>query len=353
MGLTPRTRASRREVLSGLGASLALPFLPRVCFASQAEKPLRIGLIADLHHGLEPTAQSRIEEFVDEANSSEADGIVQLGDFNFATAENAPCMRAWNGFRGDRFHVLGNHDMDKVTKRAAQDFWEMEKRYYSFDRSGFHFVVLDRNNLRTEAGDVPYAESNYYAHPKQRAFADREQLEWLRGDLAATALPVVVFVHQGLGMKDGLAPSDPRAEIETILRDAKRAAAPGVVACFCGHEHLDRHRRKDGIHYVWINSASYYWVGSDYGRMAPYRDALFAFATFDPAGEIRIEGRQSDWVAPSPELRGYPKADEISAAITDRRLRREQYGVKAAAEQQRRGACMWAGIRLRMSASHR
>ena len=122
-------------------------------------------------------------------------------------------------------------------------------------------------------------------------------------------------------MKDGLPPSDPRTEIETILRDAKRADAPGVVACFCGHEHLDRHRQKDGIHYVWINSASYYWVGSDYGRMAPYQDALFAFAVFDPAGEIRIEGRESDWVAPSPKQRGYPRAGEISATITDRQLR--------------------------------
>ena len=133
------------------------------------------------------------------AISSKADGIVQLGDFNFATAENAPCMKTWSEFRGDRFHVLGNHDMDKVTKQAAQDFWEMDKRYYSFDRSGFHFVVLDRNNLRTELGDVPYARGNYFAHPEQRAFADREQLEWLRGELAASERPVVVFVHQGLG----------------------------------------------------------------------------------------------------------------------------------------------------------
>jgi len=167
---------------------------------------------------------------------------------------------------------------------------------------------------------VPYGKSNYFAYPTQRGHADREQLEWLRADLASTDLPIVVFVHQGLGMQDGLPASDPRAEIEIILRDAGRTDSPGVVACFCGHEHLDRHRRKDGIHYVWINSASYYWVGSAYGRMAPYRDALFAFATFDPAGEIRVEGRRSDWVEPSPEERGYPNAAEISASIGDRRL---------------------------------
>lgn len=317
----PSFTLSRRELLSGVGASIALPFLPRIAIGAEEENPLRIGIITDLHHGLEPTAQARIDEFVASAISSRADGIVQLGDFNFATPENAPCMKAWNEFRGDRFHVLGNHDMDKVTKQAAQDFWEMEQRYNSFDRSGFHFVVLDRNNLRTEDGDVPYGESNYFAHPGLRAFADREQLEWLRGDLASTDLPVVVFVHQGLGMEDDLPSTDPRAEIETILRGAQRADAPGVVACFCGHHHLDRYREKDGIHYVWINSASYFWVGSEYGRMAPYRDALFAFATFDSAGEIRIEGRRSDWVAPTPEQRGYPNPERITASITGRELR--------------------------------
>ncbi|MFT4540980.1 MAG: hypothetical protein ACI835_003441, partial [Planctomycetota bacterium] len=237
------------------------------------------------------------------------------------TAENAPCMKTWNEFKGDRFHVLGNHDMDKVEKQVAQDFWEMEKRYYSFDRSGFRFIVLDRNHLRTEEGDVPYGTSNYYAHPEQRAYADREQLEWLRAELAATKRPVVVLVHQGLGMEDGLALSDPRAEIESILKTGKRVDAPGVIACFCGHEHLDRHRQKDGIHYVWINSASYYWVGRKFGRMAPYSDALFAFATFDPAGEIRVEGRQSTFVAPTPEESGFPRSGEISASISDRVLR--------------------------------
>lgn len=321
-GMTSRHQSavSRRAFVSGVGASLTLPFLPRLNGSWAHEKPVRMGLIADLHHGLEPTAQDRLEKFVATAISTKADAIVQLGDFNYATRQNAPCMTAWNTFKGDRFHVLGNHDMDKVTKQAAQDFWEMKRRYYSFDRSGFHFVVLDRNNLRTGSGDVHYGKANYFAYPKQRGYADKKQLEWLRADLAGTSLPVVVFVHQGVGMIDDLPADDPRVEIETILAKAKRDDAPGVIACFCGHEHLDRHRLKDGIHYVWVNSASYYWVGSKYGRMAPYKDALFAFATFDPKGEIRIEGRSSEWAAPSPKERGYPEADEISAVISGRRL---------------------------------
>lgn len=315
---------SRRGFLAGTGGSLLLPFLSRVEKAASAKKPLRLGLIADLHHGLEPTAQRRIEEFIEKATTTHADGVIQLGDFNFGTDENIPCMETWNRFRGDRFHVLGNHDMDKLDKAAVQDFWGMDRRYYSFDRGEFHFVVMDRNHIRTEDGDVPYAKGNYFSFPKQISYADREQLEWVRADLMATELPIVVFVHQGLGMEDALSADDPREEIESVFRGIQTGKAdqdlPGIVACFCGHEHLDRHREKDGIHYVWINSASYYWVGSKYGRMAPYEDALYAFATFDSAGEIRVEGRSSTWAAPSPEERGFPQADEISASISDRQF---------------------------------
>jgi hypothetical protein len=108
---------------------------------------------------------------------------------------------------------------------------------------------------------------------------------------------------------------------------------PRVVACFCGHEHRDRHNHKDGVHYVWVNSASYFWVGAKYGRMAPYRDSLFAFATFDTSGRITIEGRQSQFESPSPKERGHPEADRLTASISDRRL---AFGTAKAGARERR-----------------
>lgn len=318
MSEQPSELLARRTLLRGAGAALVLPFTPSL--ARSTRGPWRAGFIADLHHGLEPTAQKRIEAFVEAATERRVNAIVQLGDFNFGTAENALCMQTWNSFEGEKQHVLGNHDMDKVTKPEVMDFWGMAARYSSFDRGGFHFVILDRNHLRTEDGDVPYAKGNYFAHPGARGHADREQLEWLKTDLEATKLPTVVLVHQGVGMVDDLPESDPRAEIEGILHHANRDGRARVVACFCGHEHLDRYRQKDGVHYVWMNSASYYWVGSKYGRMAPYADPLFAFVTFDPNGAITIEGRASSFTSPTPAERGFPRADEVSASISDRSL---------------------------------
>ncbi len=111
--------------------------------------------------------------------------------------------------------------------------------------------------------------------------------------------------------------------IENILAQAlDESGTPKVAACFCGHHHLDRHLLKDGIHYVWLNSASYYWVGDAYGRMAYYEDALFGFLSFYADGSIMLEGSRTDWRSPSPASLGFPGADQLNTFISDKTLRR-------------------------------
>jgi 3',5'-cyclic AMP phosphodiesterase CpdA len=316
-------RTSRRQVLKAGLSGLLLPFAPRPAAAAASAKPITFGVLADLHHGLAPDAQPRLETFMVAAEEARCDAIIQLGDFNYADAASAACTRLWQQFRGPRYHVLGNHDMDKVNKAAVAQAWQMPGRFYSFDRGGFHFVVLDRNNLRTDDGYVPYANANFYVSGAVRAFADPPQLEWLAADLARTDRPTVVFVHQGLGMNDEAAanPNHPNHALEKTLEQPRLDGRPSpVVACFCGHHHVDRHRRKHGVHYVWLNSASYHWVGARYGRMAFYEDSLFALLTLDPGGVIAIRGRASTWRPPTPADRGFPGVAGLAAKISDRQL---------------------------------
>ncbi len=284
-----------------------------------SEAPTTIGLIADLHHGLEPTAEKRLDAFMNEVDKNKPDSILQLGDFNFGEKSSQPCMKLWEQFKGKRHHVLGNHDMDKFGKKHMLDFWGMPGRYYSFDQGPIHFVILDRNHLRKENKFVAYEKANFYVDGRFRGFADDAQLEWLEADLKKTKKPTVVFAHQGLGMDDQKHPSN--AAIEKVLADANRdRTKPKVIACFCGHHHIDRYNFKDQIHYVWINSASYYWVGGKYGRMAGYKDPLFCFLSFDSNGSIQLEGRRSEWVAPSPKERGVPDWEKLTTWISDRQL---------------------------------
>ncbi|MEM0925715.1 MAG: metallophosphoesterase [Planctomycetota bacterium] len=286
--------------------------------AINASASWKMGLISDLHFGLAPDALSRLEAFMQRVDEVKPDSILQLGDFNYGV-DSRPCMDLWNQFDGPKYHVLGNHDMDKSAKEAMVELWSMPSNYYSFDHKGWHFVILDRNHLRIEGRYIDYKKANFYVDAAKRGFADPEQLEWLADDLEKNELPTVVFAHQGLGMSKHDDPDSPQCQIEIILAQANHRSGD-IKACLCGHHHIDRYRQKDGIHYLWINSASYYWVGSEYGRMAPYKDPLFTFLTFHLDRSIEIAACNSSWSEPSPKQRGYPTWEDLNTQIVARKL---------------------------------
>ena len=306
---------TRRTFLQ-IGASCL--FVP-VGRLAAARDSVCLGVIADLHHGLAPRAMERLDTFMQAVSARKPDAILQLGDFNYGTKESQECTDLWNSYSGPRYHVLGNHDMDFVSKEVIVKKWGMPGRYYSFDFGPCHVVVLDRNNLKSDQGFTPYKEANFYVDASLRGYADDAQLAWLREDLASSELPVVAFAHQGLGLPTSM-PTASRA-IEAVLEEHNlHAEANPVVACFCGHHHIDRYVHKSGIHYAWINSASYYWVGADYGSMAPYTQALYTFLTFYSGGLIEIEACHADWEEPSPAAREFPGASELTPFISARRL---------------------------------
>jgi 3',5'-cyclic AMP phosphodiesterase CpdA len=209
----------------------------------------------------------------------------------------------------------------------------MPQRYYSFHQSGWHFVVLDANEVKAGKRAAGYPR---YIGPEQQA--------WLREALQHSADPTMVFSHQSLEDPDGV---ENGAEIRGLLEEANRAAGWGkVAACFSGHHHIDYATEIAGIHYVQINSMSYQWLGEKYPcerytpdvnqahpyikYTAPYRDSLFAIVTLSAEGGLRIEGRRSEFVGPSPWELGMPEVKGTSRdkgrlvpRISDRVLRLE------------------------------
>jgi 3',5'-cyclic AMP phosphodiesterase CpdA len=305
-------RITRRELLLGAAGATAV---------AAKDKPVRFGVIADIHCGAMPKAEDRLERFLQDASSRELDFIVQLGDFCHPEAESKSFVRLWEQYRGRRYSVLGNHDMDRGTKQAAMDWIGLEKPYYGFTAGGFRFLSLDANNLNVDGRYVSYAYKNYSANLSAGAWVDPDQLDWLRDEIRASSRPVVVFIHQGIGDYWGRTMPD-RANVRAILAEANRG--PGrrkVAASFCGHDHVDDHSEHDGVHYIQVNSASYYFAGTAYGGLAPYRDPLYAFVTLDPDGTIVIQGRRSVFLPPTLHDRGHPKADRATASILDRTIR--------------------------------
>ncbi len=183
--------------------------------------------------------------------------------------------------------------------------WGMDRRYYSFDRGGYHFVVMDRNFLRgADGGLVDYNTSNWgpVASPG-RSFTDDAQLAWLVNDLAAAVNPVIVFMHQPVYLSDFFQEIGNADEILRIFDQANLAAARDkkqnrVAAVFMGHDHDDRYGERNGVHYFILNSATYVYTND---QPYYYRDALYAFVTLNPKGEMVVEGTSSVFRAAVPD----------------------------------------------------
>jgi 3',5'-cyclic AMP phosphodiesterase CpdA len=289
---------------------------------------VRFAMIADVHHNRMPGARQRLEAFLAEAKRHSPDFLIQLGDFcdgytRSPDAEQKAFLKTWHQFPGAKYNVLGNHEMDRCTKPEAMEFLEMPKRYYSFDQRGIHFIVLDCMNLMEEGKIVSYDNGSYFKHSAGEInLVDPEQLEWLTGDLKKAKGPVVVFTHPCINSFWVAGAEATRANVLDILSDANRQSGwQKVVACFSGHHHVDHHSERDGVNYLLVNSASYYWVGKEYGSLAKYRDPLFAFVSIEPSGSLAIEGKASSFEPPTPADIHFPDAGRLTASIESRTIR--------------------------------
>lgn len=326
---------NRRNFLySSLSSAIYLT-LPKKVFSREKKGSVSFGIVADAHQDLMPDVEGRLASFIEMSGRKNADFILQLGDFCFPKKENRGFMDIWATFQKPKYHVLGNHDMDLSSKEETMDYWGMPAKYYSFDQSGFHFIVLDANYINRGGSYSDYDTANFYIDSSLRTWINPEQLEWLKDDLDKTDKPCIIFSHQSLvndlwGVKN-------RSLVQEIFEAANRKAGKQkVLACFNGHNHIDYYRKLNGIYYIDINSLSYQWLGEKYQykhrygaevdekypmmvNMAPYKDPLFAFIEINETG-IKIGGHSSQYIGPSPEslgltkqVYGYPFTANISS----------------------------------------
>jgi len=298
---------------------------------------VRFGVMADVHLDFMYQAEPRLKQFVDRMNGEQIDFVIQLGDFCYPLPENRSFLDTWESFKGPRFHVLGNHDMDVCDKATVMAYWRMERNYYSFDSGSYHFVVLDGNYLCVDGEYADYEHGNYHKLPNANNHLSPQQLDWLRDDLAATEKQTVIFCHQSLEPPElGI---HNHSDFRAVLKEANaNAKFHKVIACLNGHLHLDGVRMIDDIYYIQINSMSYYYMGKPYeavryseeitashrllSRCAPYEEGLYAIVELEP-GLLAIEGKESSYVGPTPLECGYPESScghVLTPAISTRRL---------------------------------
>ena len=278
------------------------------------ERPVRFAIASDFHAPDIPDGEHRVATFIKAANDEKVDFIIELGDFCRLDSASQVYRDLWNSFPGDKYHVIGNHDMDRYTFEEYTQGMNMPARYYSFDQGDFHFIVLDGNNLFDGKKYTHYARANYYVDAKKRAHIDPEQMEWLKKDLAATNKRCILFSHQSIeeALNNG-------AEVRKILEaENQRAGFKKVVMAFGGHNHSNYSKEINGITYVQINSASYVWIGEPtqtekryskeindrFGGILKYSmtytDPLYAIVTLNSKGAT-LKGTDAEFVPPTPK----------------------------------------------------
>jgi alkaline phosphatase len=260
------TKFSRRSFFQLTGTAATGLFLSAEISAQTPEKPLvRFGLVSDLHYADRQPKGTRffkdslekLTEAIDLMNREQVDFVIELGDFKDqdippneeSTIKFLNNIEAiFRHFNGAKYHVLGNHDMDSISKKQFLEFIENtgippENGYYSFDINQLHFIVLDGNF--TKEGKA-YERGNFNW---EDALVPYQEINWLKNDLKLNKLPVIVFIHQMLD--DRLSPQHAvsnAAEIRKVLENS------GNVLCvFQGHVHREIYSLINQIHYYSVS----------------------------------------------------------------------------------------------------
>lgn len=177
------------------------------------KRVLRIAHMTDFHMGPDEPALSGMRLALRHAQMQEdpPDIIFNTGDCVYDSLEMDKSLteKQWEVYTSilasenklPIIYAIGNHDVwgwglsdpeakndPLYGKQMALEKLGIPDRYYSFDRAGWHFVVLDSNHLPNQVSSEPYIGK-----------LDDEQFEWLTADVngvtANSNVPVCIVSH--------------------------------------------------------------------------------------------------------------------------------------------------------------
>jgi Icc protein len=188
-------------------------------------------------------------------------------------------------------YCIGNHDCwgfgqkedPLYGKKYALDQFQLQKPYRSFDKAGWHFIILDSIQTR--------ADGTWYT-----TYLDEVQYNWLEQDLANTpaTTPVLVASHVPIVsaasvVTDNKFKPDQGYVISgsVIHSDAARIISlfdkhPNVKLCLSGHIHLYEQIQYNGVTYISNGAVSGNWwkgiryrTDNGYALVTLYNDGSF------------------------------------------------------------------------------
>ena len=226
---------------------------------------IRFGIVTDAHYADANTSGSRfyreslakMRECVGKMNQENVGFLVELGDFKdqgcpASEEETLKFLMSieteFAKFAGPRYHVLGNHDADSISKNAFLEKVDntaipKDKSYYSFTRKGIQFIVLDANFKKDgtsyDHGNFVWSDANI----------SKVELDWLKKTLSDHQGKSLVFIHQQLNTEGTAECVTNASAVRKILTESGK-----VIAVFNGHAHDGGAQKIDGIHYYTLEA---------------------------------------------------------------------------------------------------
>jgi len=232
--------------------------------APRKDKPiLTLAHITDVHIRSGDNAPRRFRDCLNKIKGQKVDFFLNTGDsIHDASYDNVKreavteqwqiwddCITEIKGY--DIYSCLGNHDMwwaapDKQDEMYGKDYvtkrLKIPNRYYSFTRSGWHFIVLDGNNSNISLDD--------------------EQFKWLEKDLEQTPAntPTLIMSHYPTFGATPILVGGNHSDHKK-LKDLFYKHKDKVRASLSGHNHLYDKTFYNGVWYCCNGAMSGFWWG--------------------------------------------------------------------------------------------
>lgn len=316
---------NRRHFLSLSTSAAAAATLPLSAQRKRQAGSLRVVFFTDTHNQPELRANEGTALALGKIRGLKPDLCIQGGDHVMDMTsvprerslmlldEYQKTERALDGIPVE--HVIGNHDIfgrspdsgvaisDPLYGKKAFEQRFSSRTYRSFDRAGYHFIVLDSIQI------TPEREFD--------AMIDPEQLDWLRSDLAATqaGTPIVVATHVPLvSAAPQYSPNNDESakalqhQVLTNLHGFLIGNSRETISCFEGHRVIAVLQGHTHINEtVWWRDTPYitsgavcgnWWRGSRWGT--PEGFTVLELASDDARWHYETYGWKSANGAPDP-----------------------------------------------------
>jgi 3',5'-cyclic-AMP phosphodiesterase len=275
--------------------------LPTLSFAEEhtKKKPLRFAFMSDIHVKPGAVPEAGMAKALSHIQQQKGIEFIMNGGDSIMDALGADKQKTeeqWNLFKGilqkenslPVYHCIGNHDVWGwfiKENRPEQDrlygkVWvvetlQMPKRYYSFTKGRWHFIVLDSTQLNPAGGYI--------------GKIDTEQLDWLQQELKqvpsdryiclVSHIPIL-SICAGLFFNKNEENGDLKIQrnlMHTDFISLKKIFMqyPNIKAAISGHIHLQDELDYLGITYYCNGAISGNWWNGAFQEFDP------AYAVFD------------------------------------------------------------------------